>query len=42
MEIILTSGHFTAAEVSLPARGMFFAKPYDPLAVSAVMRRMAA
>jgi CheY-like chemotaxis protein len=41
VEIILTSGHFAADEVSLPARGVYFAKPYNPLAVSEVMRRMA-
>jgi CheY-like chemotaxis protein len=41
VEIILTSGHFAAKDVVLPARGVFVAKPYDPRAVSEAMRRMA-
>jgi DNA-binding NtrC family response regulator len=42
VEIILTSGHFAPKDVALPARGLFFAKPYDPHAVSNAMRRMSA
>jgi CheY-like chemotaxis protein len=42
VEIILTSGYFAADDVTLPARGLFFAKPYDRHAVSEAMRRMAA
>jgi CheY-like chemotaxis protein len=41
VEIILTSGHFSAEDVKLPARGLFFSKPYNPDAVSEAMRRMA-
>jgi DNA-binding LytR/AlgR family response regulator len=41
VEIILTSGHYAAKDVTLPARGRFFAKPYSPHAVSEAMRRMA-
>lgn len=41
VEIIVTSGHFAAKDVVLPARSVFFAKPYDPRAVSETMRRMA-
>jgi CheY-like chemotaxis protein len=40
VEIILTSGHFAENDVVLPARGLFFAKPYDPVAVGNAMRRM--
>jgi DNA-binding NtrC family response regulator len=42
VEIILTSGHFAAKDVTLPVRALFFAKPYDPHAVSKAMRRMSA
>ena len=41
VEIILTSGEFGEKDVTLPARGLFFPKPYDPNAVSEAMRRMA-
>ncbi|GJD51217.1 Sensor kinase CckA [Methylobacterium crusticola] len=41
IEIILTSGHYARDAVTLPARGAFFAKPYDRRAVVATMRRMA-
>jgi CheY-like chemotaxis protein len=41
LEIILTSGHLPAKDVTLPARGLFFPKPYNPHAVSEAMRRMA-
>jgi DNA-binding NtrC family response regulator len=40
VEIILTSGEFGEKDVTLPARGLFFPKPYDPNAVSEAMRRM--
>jgi CheY-like chemotaxis protein len=40
VELILTSGQFAVADVALPARGVFFPKPYDPRAVSEAMRRM--
>ena len=42
INIILTSGHFDVSHVDLPARGMFFAKPYDERQVVAAMRRLAA
>jgi DNA-binding NtrC family response regulator len=41
VEIILTSGHFAVKDVALPARGLFFPKPYDPRTISEAMRRMA-
>jgi CheY-like chemotaxis protein len=41
VEIILTSGHFAKKDVTLPSRGLFFLKPYDPCAVGEAMRRMA-
>lgn len=41
IELILTSGHFAAGELVLPARGLFFAKPYRQDEVIAAMRRMA-
>jgi DNA-binding NtrC family response regulator len=40
VEIILTSGHFAAKDVTMPERGLFFPKPYDPHAVGQAMRRM--
>jgi CheY-like chemotaxis protein len=39
VEIILTSAEFAEKDVTLPARGLFFPKPYDPDAVSEAMRR---
>jgi DNA-binding NtrC family response regulator len=30
IELILTSGHFTLPYAEMPARGVFFGKPYDP------------
>lgn len=42
IEIIVTSGHHTARDVKLPARGVFFSKPYDRRAVVETIRRMAA
>jgi DNA-binding NtrC family response regulator len=41
VRIILTSGHFSAKDVKLPERSLFFPKPYDAPAVSQAMRRMA-
>jgi DNA-binding NtrC family response regulator len=41
VEVILTSGELGEKDVRLPARGLFFPKPYDPKAVSEAMRRMA-
>jgi CheY-like chemotaxis protein len=40
VEIILTSGHIAAQNVTLPERGVFFPKPYDAREVSQAMRRM--
>lgn len=42
IEIILTSGHVEAPNVDLPARGVFFSKPYDEKHVIAAMRKFAA
>lgn len=42
IEIIVTSGHVMAHDVTLPTRGVFVAKPYDPRKVSALMQRMTA
>lgn len=42
IEIIVTSGHHAARDVELPARGVFFSKPYDRRAVVETIRRMAA
>jgi CheY-like chemotaxis protein len=41
VEIIVTSGHFTANDVKLPARRLFFGKPYDPLEIGKAMRELA-
>jgi CheY-like chemotaxis protein len=41
VEIILTSGHYAAKDVTLPARGLFFEKPYDARLVGDAMGRMA-
>jgi DNA-binding NtrC family response regulator len=41
VEIIVTSGHIAPENVTLPERGVFFPKPYDPWEVSQTMRRMA-
>jgi DNA-binding NtrC family response regulator len=41
VEIIVTSGHIAPEDVTLPERGVFFPKPYDPEVVSQTMRRMA-
>jgi CheY-like chemotaxis protein len=42
IRLILTSGLFRLAEMSLPPGAVFFAKPYDRTAVMAKMRQMAA
>lgn len=42
IEIIVTSGHHVAQDLTLPARGVFFSKPYDRRAVVETIRRMAA
>ena len=42
IEIIVTSDQVRPAEVDMPERGVFFAKPYDPAKVIVAMRRMAA
>jgi CheY-like chemotaxis protein len=41
VEIIVTSGHFAAEDVKLPARSLFFGKPYDPHEVAKAMRDLA-
>ena len=40
--LILTSGHYERADVELPARGLFFPKPYLGSEVIDALRRMAA
>lgn len=42
IEIIITSGHFAEPEVTMPARSVFFSKPYREKDVVAAMRKMAA
>lgn len=42
IEIILTSGKLTPRPEDMPARGVFFSKPYKPVEVMAELRRMAA
>lgn len=42
IEIIVTSGHFAREDITLPPGALFFAKPYNPRAVTEVLRRMAA
>lgn len=42
IEIILTSGHFDAKDVTLPARSVFFSKPYNERAVVAALQKFAA
>jgi CheY-like chemotaxis protein len=41
IEIIVTSGHMRMTEDALPARSVFFSKPYDTDKVTAEMTRMA-
>ena len=40
IEIILTSGRFMPALADIPARSVFFSKPYRRADVVAAMRRM--
>ncbi|MDM9627070.1 response regulator [Rhizobium sp. S152] len=40
IELILTSGHIRAADVVLPERSVFYAKPYDTETVARTMRGM--
>ena len=42
IELILTSGKLTPRAEDMPARGVFFPKPYHERDVVAAMRRMAA
>lgn len=41
IEIIITSGKLTPSPQDMPARGVFFSKPYKPVEVMAELRRMA-
>ena len=40
IEIILTSGHFDRQDVELPARSVFFPKPYDRQTITDQLHRM--
>lgn len=42
IEIIIVSGHRRLDDVELPARSIFFSKPYDVSKVTAALQRMAA
>lgn len=42
IQLILTSGHFAAANVTMPAESVFFTKPYRQRDVVATMRRLTA
>ena len=42
VELILTSGHVRPRTEDLPARGLFFSKPYDDATVVEAMKRFAA
>lgn len=42
IEIIITSGVVPGEHVALPARGVFYSKPYDPAEVVTTMKMMAA
>jgi CheY-like chemotaxis protein len=42
IEIILVSGHVDAPDIDLPARTVFFSKPYDEKKVVAAIRKFAA
>ena len=42
IEVILTSGKTPPCSEAMPARGVFFAKPYNECDVIAAMRRMTA
>ncbi|OJF96631.1 response regulator [Pararhizobium antarcticum] len=41
IEIIITSGHRRMTDLDLPARSVFFAKPYDTAKVTATLHQMA-
>ncbi|WP_022719795.1 response regulator [Rhodopseudomonas sp. B29] len=41
IEIILVSGHINAPDVELPARSLFFSKPYDERRVVSAMKAFA-
>lgn len=41
IRVIVTSGHRSAADISLPKGAVFFAKPYDIDKVTAQLQRMA-
>lgn len=41
IEIIITSGHFRLNDSSIPARTVFFPKPYDHAEIVATLRWMA-
>jgi CheY-like chemotaxis protein len=38
IELIITSGKFTASQIDLPARGKFFPKPYNPAVIAEALR----
>jgi CheY-like chemotaxis protein len=40
IEIIITSGKFRLSVDQIPARGQFFPKPYDPIAMVAAIRTL--
>jgi CheY-like chemotaxis protein len=42
IEIILTSGFYDVRDVELPARGVFFRKPYNERELLTTLQRMAA
>jgi DNA-binding NtrC family response regulator len=42
IEVILTSGHYSVRQEELPARSVFFPKPYNSTDVIATLQRMAA
>ena len=41
IEIIITSGKMKPRPEDMPARGVFFSKPYKPAEIAAELRRMA-
>jgi CheY-like chemotaxis protein len=41
IDIIITSGHTDAPDIELPARSLFFAKPYDEKQILSAIRRFA-
>jgi DNA-binding NtrC family response regulator len=42
IEVIVTSGHYSVRQDELPARSVFFPKPYNPADIIATLQRMAA